>query len=145
MKLFLMSPFAALVLCSAVSVSMARYKAKHIRNDSTLSGILVRFILKRKTDVDGTESVSRRMTSRAVEIGKGKPTDPGNPFGFSSVKLNLPMSPNFDPSRPRVQKLNALSEYLAVAHGRLSVYSLALWRDAQRATDRHYFQLVYLF
>jgi hypothetical protein len=47
-----------------------------------------------------------RAQTRALEIAKGDPSVEGNPFGFTEVKLNLPMSPNFDPTQPRVQKLN---------------------------------------
>jgi hypothetical protein len=42
-------------------VVMARFNANGIRNDPALTGALVRFILKRKTDVDGMESVSNKI------------------------------------------------------------------------------------
>jgi hypothetical protein len=47
-----------------------------------------------------------RAQTWALEFAKGDPSDPHNPFGFVEVRLNLPMSPTFDPTQPRVQKLN---------------------------------------
>jgi len=51
-----------------------------------------------------------RMMLRALELAKGDPKDPENPFGFVEVRLNLPMSPDYDPTEPRVSKLNAKGE-----------------------------------
>jgi len=49
----------------------------------------------------------------ALEIIKGDPQDPKNPFHWSSVILNLPGDPNYDPSRPRLQKVKGTTNQLA--------------------------------
>ena len=49
--------------------------------------------------------LANRTMARAMEIAKGAPDEPGNPFGFASVKLNLPMSEDFNPTLPFVLKL----------------------------------------
>ena len=51
--------------------------------------------------------LSCRMMARAIEIAKGPPDEKGSPFAFVTVKLNLPGMPTYDPTQPRVQKLNA--------------------------------------
>ena len=54
--------------------------------------------------------MSSRMMLRAIELAKGDLADPANPFSFVEVRLNLPMSPEYDPTEPRVVKLNAKGE-----------------------------------
>jgi hypothetical protein len=44
-------------------VVMTRYRSKGIRNDPSLSAILVRFILKRKTDLEGMEAIGGKIKS----------------------------------------------------------------------------------
>jgi len=46
-----------------------------------------------------------RLYNVANEYAKGDPEDQDNPFAFDRVVLNLPMSPTYDPTEPRVQKL----------------------------------------
>ena len=52
--------------------------------------------------------MAAKMTLRAIEFAKADPNDPTNPFAFATVTLNLPGSPNCDPSLGiRVIKLDA--------------------------------------
>ena len=37
-----------------------------------------------------------------MEMAEGDPTDPSNPFRYSTCHLNLPTSKEYDPSMPRV-------------------------------------------
>jgi hypothetical protein len=48
-----------------------------------------------------------RMLARALECALGEPLDSANAFAWCGVHLNLPGTPNYDPGRPRVQKLRA--------------------------------------
>jgi hypothetical protein len=49
--------------------------------------------------------IAGRVQTRALEIARGHPSTEGNPFGFGEVKLNLPMSTEYDPTQPWVQKI----------------------------------------
>ena len=50
-----------------------------------------------------------------LEYAKGEPDDPANPFGFVEVRLNLPMSADYDPTSPRVMKLDRKGRYAGEA------------------------------
>ena len=45
-----------------------------------------------------------RMYAISLEIIKGNRRDPTNPFAWASIRLNLPSSPDYDPSAPWVSK-----------------------------------------
>ena len=54
-----------------------------------------------------------RHLALAEEQAKGNHLDPTNPFYWSTIKLNLPCSKNFDPTAPWIYKWNNLSNNLA--------------------------------
>ncbi len=49
----------------------------------------------------------------ALELMRGNTQDPGNPFHWDSIQLNLPGDPNYDPRRPRLQKVKGEAKQLA--------------------------------
>jgi hypothetical protein len=46
------------------------------------------------------------MLARAIELAKRHPSDSTSALQWSKVVLNLPASPDYDPSKPRVQLLS---------------------------------------
>jgi hypothetical protein len=48
-----------------------------------------------------------RMLTRALECALGEALDTTNEFAWCGVHLNLPGAPNYNPGRPRVQKMRA--------------------------------------
>jgi len=48
-----------------------------------------------------------------MEFVKGDPTNPANPFHWSTLQLNLPGCPDYTPHRPRIQCLRPGGETLA--------------------------------
>jgi hypothetical protein len=54
-----------------------------------------------------------RMFTQVIELAKGGPTEPNNPFSWNKVVLNLPGSKSYNPARPRVMKLTALGNLTA--------------------------------
>ena len=57
--------------------------------------------------------VTTRLFAWAMEIIKGDHTCKANPFYWSSVEMNCPGSPNYDPSMPRAYKWN--DQIMAIA------------------------------
>lgn len=49
----------------------------------------------------------------AEEFIRGHPSEPGNPFGYDQVRLNLAGTPEYDPSKPIVQRSNSATGTLA--------------------------------
>ena len=56
--------------------------------------------------------ICTRAFAWAMEIIKGNPNDPANPFFFDEVKLNLPGTVAYDPQLPRVYKWNSINDRL---------------------------------
>lgn len=54
-----------------------------------------------------------RMFARALEYAQGSPNEPGSAFCWDRVVLNLPCSPTYDPSRPRVMRITAAGKVAA--------------------------------
>ncbi len=54
-----------------------------------------------------------KMQMLAEELVRGNPGCPLNPFFFDQVRLNLPGSDRYDPSSPRVSKVDSRSGRLA--------------------------------
>ena len=48
-----------------------------------------------------------RMMYRAIEFAKDMGNTEDNPFAVAKVILNLPCSKTYDPTMPRIQKVNA--------------------------------------
>jgi len=49
----------------------------------------------------------------ALEFIRGDHKDPNNPFHWDDIKLNLPGQQNYDPSKPRLQRLKNAADSLA--------------------------------
>jgi hypothetical protein len=49
----------------------------------------------------------------ALEVAQGNPLEDGNPMGWKQVKLNLPGSPKYDPSYPRIWRYKKESSTIA--------------------------------
>ena len=57
--------------------------------------------------------VCTRLMGWMMEMVKGDPKQPGNPFGWNSVILNLPGMETYNPSMPRCYKWNEETQSLA--------------------------------
>jgi hypothetical protein len=54
-----------------------------------------------------------RMQMFAKELVRGRPTDRHNPFFYDILRLNLPGDPTYDPTLPRVFKVDSSTGRLA--------------------------------
>ena len=84
-----------------------------------------------------------RYLSLAVEVAIGDPQDVNNPFHWDQIKLNLPSSETFDPSRPWVYKWNNQVQAIAgdlvsfMDDFRFTGYSVEnCWQCARRVSSR---------
>ena len=50
-----------------------------------------------------------RMFARAIEIAKGNPLEKHNPFHWTKVCVNLPGDSEYNPAKPRVSKIQSVS------------------------------------
>jgi hypothetical protein len=64
-----------------------------------------------------------RMLTRAIELAKRYPSDSTSAFQWSKVVLNIRASPDYDPSKPRVQLLRY--------DGRIAVGCIAFFDDGR--------------